>query len=238
MAVPCARVCQPLLSPGYGAVLQQTPDGKGGRNKSGLLGRRRPLGRPSTAAHKRVLLKVRELFPSLESRPPGPRWESSCWRRDARLLALHLTRRPQSRAARLLPALSPLPAASTSPSLGREVGEREGGDRERGLGGSADSRAPGKCLNNRTDATALVSFGCRKVDCCCDWSCSLGLPGAERSRTKSRPAPLEPAAGPRTLPLLLSTPAVPGKLRSSRLRWGATTLPSLAAAAAAAAAFF
>lgn len=46
MAVPRARVCQPLWSPGYSAVPQQTPDGKGGRNKSGLRGGRSPLAAP------------------------------------------------------------------------------------------------------------------------------------------------------------------------------------------------
>lgn len=71
---------------------------KGGRNQSGLLGRRSPPLRPSTAAHKWVLLlQVRNFFPGSESRPPRPRGESSCRRRDAWLLALHLTRRPQSR---------------------------------------------------------------------------------------------------------------------------------------------
>lgn len=110
------------------------------------------------------------------------------------------------------------------------MGEREGGDGQRGLAVSADSRAPGKCLNNRTDAAALVSLGCGKVGCCCNWSCSLRLPGAERSRTKTRPEPLEPAAGPPTLPFLLSTPAVAGKLGSSRLRPKATALASPAAA--------
>ena len=112
------------------------------------------------------------------------------------------------------------------------MGERKGGDGEQGLGGSADSRAPGKSLNNRTDEAALVPFGCGKVDCWCNWSCSLGLPGAQRSRTKTCPAPLEKVVRFRTLLFILSSPAVPGKLGSSRLRRGATTLPSLAAAAA------
>lgn len=133
-------------------------------------------------------------------------------------------------------SFQPLPLSwlLSAPPSGREGAERESGERQRGLGGSAGSRAPGKCLNNRTDAAALVSLGCGKVGCCCNWSCSLGLPGAERSQTKTRPAPLEPASGPRTLPFLFSTPAVPRKLGSSRLRPGATALPSLAAAAAAA----
>jgi len=52
MAVLCARVCQPLASPGYAAAPQQTPDGKGGRNQSRLLGGRSPSAAPRTAARK------------------------------------------------------------------------------------------------------------------------------------------------------------------------------------------
>lgn len=177
-------------------------------------------------------LKVQELFPGFESRPPRPRWGSFRRRSDAaRLPALHLTRRPKSRAAGLLPAPSPLPAAVRY-SCSREGsgGERAGGAGERGLGGSAGSRAPGKCLNNRTGAAAPVGSAAGRWAVAGDWSCSLGLPGAERGRTKTRPAPAAPAAGPRTLPFLLSTPAVPGKLGGSRPRPRATALPSLAAA--------
>lgn len=114
------------------------------------------------------------------------------------------------------------------------MGEREGGDGEQGLGGSADSRAPGKSPNNRTDEAAPASLGCGKVDRWCHWSGSLGLPGARRRRTKTCPAPPEKVlGGPRMRLFLLSSPAVPGKLGSSSWqRRGATTLPSLAAAAA------
>ena len=40
------RACQTLSSPGYGAAPQQTPDGKGRRNKSALLGRHSPSAAP------------------------------------------------------------------------------------------------------------------------------------------------------------------------------------------------
>lgn len=33
----CVRACQPRLSPGYAAAPRQTPDGKGGKNKSRVL---------------------------------------------------------------------------------------------------------------------------------------------------------------------------------------------------------
>lgn len=41
-----ARACQTLWSPGYGAAPQQTPDGKGRRNKSRLPARRSPSAAP------------------------------------------------------------------------------------------------------------------------------------------------------------------------------------------------
>lgn len=118
--------------------------------------RAQPLSHPLAASHKWVLLlKVQELFPGFECRPPRPQRESASRRRDAAgPLALHLTRRPQSRAVRLRPAPFPAPGCFRCLLLapGREVGAREDGDTERGLGGSVDSGAPGKCLNNRTDA--------------------------------------------------------------------------------------
>lgn len=52
-------------------------------------------------------------------------------------------------------------------------------------------RAPGKCLNNRMDAGCS---GCGKVGRCCRWGCSLGPPGAQHGRAKSRPAPSSGAA--------------------------------------------
>lgn len=129
MAVLCARVSA-LASPGYAAAPQQTPDGKGGRNQSRHLGGRSPSAAPPTAARKWALLKVQELFPGFESRPPRPQWQSSRRRRDAaRLLVLHLTRRPQSRAASLLAAPSPLLAAFRS-SFSREGSGREGKRRQ------------------------------------------------------------------------------------------------------------
>lgn len=73
-----------------------------------------------------LLLKVQELFSGFESRPPRPRWESFRRRSDAaRLLALHLTPRPKSRAAGLFPAPSSLPAAFRYP-FSREGNGGEG----------------------------------------------------------------------------------------------------------------
>lgn len=45
MAVPCARVSNPLVSR-IRRSSAQTPDGKGRRNTSGLLGRRSPSAAP------------------------------------------------------------------------------------------------------------------------------------------------------------------------------------------------
>ena len=225
-------MCQPLSSPGYAAAPQQTPDGKGGRNKSRLLGWGSPSVSPRQPTSGSSFSKCRNFSQGLNPVPTATVGVVPPTSRRRPTLGAA----PDSAAAvrSSLSPSSPFPLSrwlSAPLSWGREVGKRESGDRERGLGGSADSRAPGKCLNNRTDAAALVSLGCGKVGCCCNWSCWLGLPGAQRSRTKTQPAPLEPAASPRTLPFLLSAPALPGKLGSSRLRPGATALPSLAAAA-------
>lgn len=79
------------------------------------------------------------------------------------------------------------------------------------------SGAPGKCLNNRTDAAAQVSPGCWKVGCC-NWSCPLWLLGAERSQTKRpRPAPPESPAGPRDVPLSPQYSCSPRRARQLRL---------------------
>lgn len=116
--------CAPVPAPVASRIprsSQQTPDGKRWK-KPERAAPPPPLdGRPQVGPPP----PSQELFPGSESRPPRPRGESSCRRRrDARLLALHLTRRPQSRPGqpRLLPAPSPLPAASARPSLGWEVG--------------------------------------------------------------------------------------------------------------------
>lgn len=160
-------------------------------------------------------------------------------RDTARLRALHLTRLPKWPSG---PVCSqPLPLSrwlSASPSPRREMGEMEGGDGQWAPAVAAHSRAPGKCLNNRTVATALVSPGCGKVGCCCcccNWSCSLRLPVAlSAAQQKPQPEPPEPASGlpPPTLPFLLSTPAVARNLGSSRLRPKATAPASPAAACA------
>lgn len=101
------------------------------------------------------------------------------------------------------PSVQPFPLSrllSEAPSPGRGVGEREGGDKERGLGGSAGSRATGKCLNNRTDAAALASLGCGEVGGGCNWSCSLGLPAL--SAAEQNPARASGAGrGPPDAPL-------------------------------------
>lgn len=52
---------------------------------------------PDSGPQRGLLLQVQELFPGFGSRPPRPPWGSFRRRSDAaRLLALHLTRRPKS----------------------------------------------------------------------------------------------------------------------------------------------
>ncbi|XP_055986347.1 basic salivary proline-rich protein 2-like [Sorex fumeus] len=221
---PRPRAGQPRGSRRRVAASLQTPDGKGGSDPGGHLGGRSPssrLGQTPPLSPSLVLLQVQELFSGSDSVPRGrggslPRRRAAA----ARLPALHLTRRPRSRAGRA--PFQPLPRGG--PCSGRGAGLRS-----RGLRGLPRA-PPGKCLNNRTDAAAPDSPCCGKVRCCGDWSCPLGRPSAQLSRTKRRPAALEPAGEPRTPPFLLSTPAVPGTLGSSRLRPGAAALPSLAAA--------